>query len=50
VIDNLRVADTSVMPRLVTGNTSSPAMMIGWRGAEFALAAARWSHASQWRR
>jgi choline dehydrogenase len=38
-IENLRVADTSIMPRLNVGNTTAPAMMIGWRAAEFALAA-----------
>jgi choline dehydrogenase len=37
-VDNLRVADLSIMPKLVTGNTTGPAMMIGWRAAEFALA------------
>ena len=39
-LDNLRVADASVMPEIVSGNTNAPAMMIGWRGAEFALTAA----------
>jgi len=38
-VENLRVADASVMPEIVSGNTNAPAMMIGWRGAEFALAA-----------
>lgn len=36
-VDNLRVADLSIMPKLVAGNTTAPAMMIGWRAAEFAL-------------
>lgn len=36
-VDNLRVADLSIMPKLVAGNTTAPAMMIDWRAAEFAL-------------
>ncbi|MBN9743152.1 choline dehydrogenase [Amycolatopsis sp. A1MSW2902] len=34
-LDNVRVADTSVMPALVTGNTNAPAIMIGERAADF---------------
>lgn len=34
-VDGLRVADTSIMPTLVSGNTNGPAMMIGLRAAEF---------------
>jgi choline dehydrogenase len=37
-VQNLRIADASVMPEIVSGNTNAPAMMIGRRGAEFALA------------
>lgn len=34
-LDNVRVADTSVMPTLITGNTNAPAIMIGERAAVF---------------
>jgi choline dehydrogenase len=34
-ITGLRVADTSIMPRLVSGNTTAPAVMIGERLADF---------------
>ncbi|RYY38972.1 MAG: oxidoreductase, partial [Sphingomonadales bacterium] len=36
-VEGLRVADTSIMPTLVSGNTNGPAMMIGLRAAEFVL-------------
>ena len=34
-IDGLRVADASIMPNIIGGNTSAPAMMIGERAATF---------------
>jgi choline dehydrogenase len=36
-IDGLRVIDASVMPKVTTGNTNAPTMMIGERGADFIL-------------
>jgi len=33
-IDNLRIADGSLMPRVTTGNTMAPCVVIGERAAE----------------
>src|SRR5262249_52739423 len=38
-IENLRIADGSIMPRVTTGNTMAPCMIIGERAAEILAAA-----------
>jgi choline dehydrogenase len=38
-VENVRVADTSIMPTITSGNTNAPAMVIGLRAAELILAA-----------
>lgn len=37
--ENVRVADTSIMPTITSGNTNAPAMVIGLRAAALILAA-----------
>jgi len=39
-LQGLRVADASVMPNIIGGNTSAPSMMIGERAADFMLRSA----------
>ncbi len=38
-IDNLRIADGSIMPRVCTGNTMAPCVIVGERAAEILAAA-----------
>jgi choline dehydrogenase-like flavoprotein len=36
-VSGLRVADASVLPRVTSGNTNAPAVLVGERAAEFLL-------------
>ena len=43
-IDNLRIADGSIMPRVTTGNTMAPCVIIGERAAEILREAHKIEH------
>jgi choline dehydrogenase len=36
-VEGLRIADASVLPVQVAGNTAAPAMLIGYRAADLCL-------------
>ncbi len=38
-VEKLRIADGSIMPRITTGNTMAPCVIIGERAAEFIVGA-----------
>ena len=40
-VQGLRIADCSVMPGLVSGNTNAPALALGWRAADLIIADGR---------
>ncbi|MFJ6302128.1 GMC oxidoreductase [Pseudarthrobacter oxydans] len=40
-LQNLRVADCSIMPAVTSGNTHAPAVMIGERAVDFILSSAK---------
>jgi choline dehydrogenase-like flavoprotein len=45
-VQGLRIADCSVMPGLISGNTNAPAMATGWRASDLVLEDARLRNAA----
>jgi choline dehydrogenase-like flavoprotein len=45
-VQGLRIADCSVMPGLISGNTNAPAMATGWRASDLILEDARLRNAA----
>jgi choline dehydrogenase-like flavoprotein len=45
-VQGLRIADCSVMPGLISGNTNAPAMATGWRASDLILEDARMRNAA----
>jgi choline dehydrogenase-like flavoprotein len=43
-VEGLRVIDASVMPRIPSGNTNAPTIMVGERGADLLLGRAGERH------
>jgi choline dehydrogenase len=46
-IEKLRIADGSIMPRVATGNTTAPCVIIGERAAEILRAEYQWGPSSR---
>jgi choline dehydrogenase len=46
-IENLRIADGSIMPRVTTGNTMAPCVIIGERAVEALRTEHKLEHAPQ---